>query len=222
MAGFWQRILFLEWIYWITHSISRWAIMGTEPNWENRLILSSFQGVCSIGGNTTRVHCTAFPGSLFSLWHTYSWINVSWVGNRYNTTDCPFPSQFKHFYPEPCVAGGRGEDTSGGPSLQDMHSWNVIHFNGTVVVKNPPAMRETWVRSLDWEDPLENGKATHSSILAWRIPWTASSMGWQRVGHSWATFTSLSLSKQDEVSRQWIFQYFSKHNPQSPLHACYK
>ena len=38
--------------------------------------------------------------------------------------------------------------------------------------KNPPAMRETWVQSLDWEDPLEKGKATPSSILAWRIPWT--------------------------------------------------
>ena len=40
------------------------------------------------------------------------------------------------------------------------------------LVKNPPAMQETWVRSLDWEDPLEKGTATHSSILAWRIPWT--------------------------------------------------
>ena len=40
------------------------------------------------------------------------------------------------------------------------------------LVKNPPAMWETWVRSLGWEDPLEEGKATHSSILAWRIPWT--------------------------------------------------
>ena len=40
------------------------------------------------------------------------------------------------------------------------------------LVKNPPAMRETWVRSLSWKDPLEKGKATHSSILAWRIPWT--------------------------------------------------
>ena len=37
------------------------------------------------------------------------------------------------------------------------------------LVKNPPAMRETWVRSLVWEDPLEKGKATHSSILAWTI-----------------------------------------------------
>ena len=40
------------------------------------------------------------------------------------------------------------------------------------LVKNLLAMRETWVRSLNWEDPLEKGKATHSSILAWRIPWT--------------------------------------------------
>ena len=40
------------------------------------------------------------------------------------------------------------------------------------MVKNPPAVQETWVRSLGWEDPLEKGMATHSSILAWRIPWT--------------------------------------------------
>ena len=40
------------------------------------------------------------------------------------------------------------------------------------LVKNPTAMREIWVRSLGWEDPLEKGTVTHSSILAWRIPWT--------------------------------------------------
>ena len=51
------------------------------------------------------------------------------------------------------------------------------------LVKNPPAMRETWVQSLGWEDPLEKGKATHCSILAWRIPWTIQSMGSQRVTH---------------------------------------
>ena len=48
------------------------------------------------------------------------------------------------------------------------------------MVKNLPAMQDTWVRSLGWEDPLEKGKATHSSILAWRIPWTVYSMGSQR------------------------------------------
>ena len=40
------------------------------------------------------------------------------------------------------------------------------------MVKNLPAVQETWVRSLDWEDPLEKEMAAHSSILAWRIPWT--------------------------------------------------
>ena len=48
--------------------------------------------------------------------------------------------------------------------------------------KNLPAMWETWVQSLGWEHPLEKGMATHSSILAWKIPWTES-MGSQRVGH---------------------------------------
>ena len=45
------------------------------------------------------------------------------------------------------------------------------------IVNNLPAMQETWVRSLAWKDPLEKGMATHSSILAWRIPWTVQSMG---------------------------------------------
>ena len=56
------------------------------------------------------------------------------------------------------------------------------------MVKSPPAMQETWVRSLGREDPLEKGRATHSSILAWKIPWTEEpyrlqSMGLQRVRH---------------------------------------
>ena len=51
------------------------------------------------------------------------------------------------------------------------------------VGKNPSAMQETPVRSLCWEDPLEKEKATHSGILAWRIPGAVQSMGWQRVGH---------------------------------------
>ena len=55
-------------------------------------------------------------------------------------------------------------------------------------IKRLPAMQETWVQSLGWEDPLEKEMATHSSILAWRIPWTEEpggllSMGLQRVRH---------------------------------------
>ena len=57
------------------------------------------------------------------------------------------------------------------------------------MVKNLPAMQEAWVQSLDLEDALEKGMATHSSVLAWRIPWTEEpgglqSMGLQRVRHN--------------------------------------
>ena len=50
------------------------------------------------------------------------------------------------------------------------------------MVKNLPAMQETRVQSLDWEDPLEKGMATHSSILAWRIPWIETPGGLQSMG----------------------------------------
>ena len=50
------------------------------------------------------------------------------------------------------------------------------------MIKNPPAMQETLVQSRDWEDPLEKGKATPSSILAWRIPWTEETGGLQSMG----------------------------------------
>ena len=62
-----------------------------------------------------------------------------------------------------------------------------IHYQAFLVaqlVKNPPAMQGTWVQSLGWEDPLKEGVATHSSILAWKIPWTeepGGSMGSLRV-----------------------------------------
>ena len=61
-------------------------------------------------------------------------------------------------------------------------------------VKNLPAMQETWILSLGQEDPPEKGMVTHSSILAWRIPWTEESsgpqsMGSQRVRHNWVTNT---------------------------------
>ena len=61
----------------------------------------------------------------------------------------------------------------------DISFSNISHVYGDFVaslvaqlVKNLPVIRETWVQSLGWKDPLEKGKATHSSILAWRIPWT--------------------------------------------------
>ena len=64
-------------------------------------------------------------------------------------------------------------------------------------VKNPPAMQQTRVQSLGWEVPLEKGMATHSSILAWRIPWTEKPGRLQRVRHNWAinihTYHSVNL-----------------------------
>ena len=67
------------------------------------------------------------------------------------------------------------------------------------MVKHLPTMRETWVRSLGQEDPLEKAMATHASTLAWRIPWTEDpgrlwSMGSHRVGHDSVTSLSLSVS----------------------------
>jgi len=74
------------------------------------------------------------------------------------------------------------------------------------MVKNLPAMWETWVPSLGWEDPLEKGKVTDSSILAWRIPWTVQSMGSQRVGHDWATFTfTFCILLSFAISIGWEF-----------------
>ena len=66
-------------------------------------------------------------------------------------------------------------------------------------IKNPPTVQETWIQPLGWEDLLEKGMATHSSILAWRIPGTEElgrlqSMGSQRVGHNRATNKTTSMT----------------------------
>ena len=66
-------------------------------------------------------------------------------------------------------------------------------------VKNLPAMQgtqETWVRSLGWEDPLEEGIATHSSILAWKIPWTKEPGGLQSMGHKGSDTTEQLIHTQ--------------------------
>ena len=66
------------------------------------------------------------------------------------------------------------------------------------MIKNLPAMQETWVQSLGGGDPLEKGMATHSSDLAWGIPWRLKSMGSQRVGHD---YHSHFLSRDEEASK---------------------
>ena len=84
--------------------------------------------------------------------------------------------------------------------------------------KNLPAMQETWVQSLGWEDPLEKRMATHSSTLAWKIPWTEEpgklqSMGSQRIRHDWATntftlniFVQLLFNQIKEIYKEEIYK----------------
>ena len=81
---------------------------------------------------------------------------------------------------DPVSITGSGRSTGEGIGYPLQYSWASLVAQ---LVKNLPARWETWVRSLGWKDPLEKTKATHSSILAWRIPRTVLSMGSQRVRH---------------------------------------
>ena len=85
-----------------------------------------------------------------------------------------------------CNAGDHGSIPGLGKSPGEGIGYTLQYSWASLVaqlVKNP-AIQEIWVRSLNWEDPLEKGKAIHPSILPWRIPWTVESMGLQRVGHN--------------------------------------
>ena len=70
---------------------------------------------------------------------------------------------------DPSLSPGLGRSPGEGIGYSFQYSWASLVVQ---MVKNPPAMQETWVWSLGWEDPLEKGMTTYSSILAWRIPWT--------------------------------------------------
>ena len=70
---------------------------------------------------------------------------------------------------DPGLIPGSGRSAGEGISYAIQYSWASLMAQK---VKNPPAVQETWIRSLGWEDSLEKGKATHASIMAWRIPWT--------------------------------------------------
>ena len=87
---------------------------------------------------------------------------------------------------DPGLIPGLGRSTGEAIGYPLQYSWASLVAQ---LVKKPPATWETWDRSLGWEDPLEKGKAAHSSILTWRMPWTVQSMGSQRVRHNWTTFT---------------------------------
>ena len=123
------------------------------------------------------------------------------------------PKRFRWWFPDgsdgkesACNVGdlgsipGSGRSSGEGIGYPLQYSWASLVAQ---LVKNPPAMWKTWVRSLGWEDPLEKGKATSSSILEnSRIQ----SMGSQRVEHDWATFTSLHKGYNSGTSLvvQWL------------------
>ena len=112
-----------------------------------------------------------------------------------------------------CNAGDPGSIPGSGRSLGEGTGYPLQYSWASLVawlVNNTPAMRETWVQSLGWEDPLEEGMATHSSILAWRIPWTQEpgglqSMASQKVGHSWMTKHSTQLEQRRSWMRRGTF-----------------
>ena len=102
--------------------------------------------------------CDSFSPAFHMMYSAYEGFPHSSVGKKstYNTEDLSSIPEL-----------GRSAREGIGYSLQ--YSWASVVAQ---LVKNLPAMQETWVQSLSCKDPLEKGKATHSSILAWRIPWT--------------------------------------------------
>ena len=97
---------------------------------------------------------------------------VKWV-----TPDAPLRGQVPsgQLCQPPRAASTESHRPGGSNRIHSLRVLEAGHPRASLVaqlVKNPPAMRETWVPSLGWEDPLEKGTATHPSILAWRNPWT--------------------------------------------------
>ena len=91
--------------------------------------------------------------------------------------------------------------------MLDLRSiWEILGFSGDSVVKNLPAMQkmqEMWVQSLGWEDPLEEGMTTHSSILAWRIPWTEDPGGLQSLELQRVRLTEVTRHMHMRYTRYW-------------------
>ena len=108
------------------------------------------------------------------------------INTTSTTKGLPGSSAGKEFT---CSSGDPGSIPGLGRSLREGIGCPLQYFGATLVaqmVKNQPTMREIWVQSLGWDDPLEEGTANHSSILAWRIPmdsgaWRAQSVRSQRV-----------------------------------------
>ena len=121
------------------------------------------------------------PGGLHTVHRVAkSWTRLNWTGN-FKGKVSSFLFLYHNFY-----------------SNLNYFAIAKKDFPVAQMVKNLHAVQDTWVRSLVWEDSLEKGMAVHSSILAWRIPWTEEpgglwSMGSQRVGHHWGGKVTTNL-----------------------------
>ena len=112
--------------------------------------------------NSPIFHLVLFPTSrYFSSWKNgYSY-------SHFGLPDSSVGKESTCNTGDPGLILGLGRSTGKGKGYPLQYSWASLMAQ---LIKNPPAMQETWVWSMGWEDPLEKGKATHSSILAWRIP----------------------------------------------------
>ena len=157
------------------------------------------QNTPHFGWISLRLHSVGFPSSCCR--------HVSYTANP---SPQPPPAMVLHF---------AASITCGHPGFKNI-KWKILDIRISLMaqlLKNPPAMRETWVWSLGWEDPLAKGKATHSSILAWRIPWTVQSVGSQRVGHDWATFSLPEINSSLRFKLFWVT--WRDLTPSAPSHA---
>ena len=121
-----------------------------------------------------------------------------------------------HFY-----CWGMGSIPNQGTEILQ-RNWDLRASLVAQIVKKPPAMQETRVQSLGWEDPLGEGMATHSSILAWRILWTGEpgrqqSMGLQKVGQDCETKHSARCGQKKKslfkANNRKEYYYYDKHTP---------
>ena len=153
-----------------------------------------------------KIPWTEEPGRLQSMWSRrvgHNWATslscIDWR-RKWQPTPVFLPGESQGWSSLiGCCLWGPTESDTTEAMQQQQHSmfWASLVAQ---LAKNPSAMWETWVQSLVWEDPLEEGMAVHPSILAWRIPWTEEpgglqSMGLQRIRHDWATKHTLFLGK---------------------------
>ena len=146
------------------------------------------------------------------------WLGWDWILGLFDSKFCenqPKLSQFvfarlvilelrvavaaSNFKRPPLRGGGEPENVVALRSSSDtgLRVTNRPSLSGTALVSDPPAMPETWVRALGWEESLEKRMARHSSILAWRIPWTVSLPGYSPWGRTESDTT-------EQLSMPWF------------------